>query len=135
MDDELVLLTLIAACAVHQAHRPRERTRLFRTVATRFNVDTFNKEACVHLFRFDHECISLIATHVLPFPLLRLENRCVVPRVEAMCILPHRFCYPNRLEVMEGLFGRQFTVLSALYSQWPRNYILLTDTYYFSLLL
>jgi nuclease HARBI1 len=112
MDDELVLLTLIAACAVHQSHRSRERTRLFRTVATRFNVDMFNKEACVHLFRFDHDCISLIATHLLPFPLLRLENRCVVPRVEAMCILLHRFCYPNRLEVMEGLFGRQFTVLS-----------------------
>jgi nuclease HARBI1 len=135
MDNELLLLTLIAAGAVHRAHRSRERTRLFRTVSTPFTVNAFNKEACVHLFRFDHDCIALIASRVLPYTLLRLENRCLIPRIEAMCILLHRFCYHNRLEDMDGLFGRQFTVLSRvvyemaekLYSSY-RHLVLLSSS-------
>jgi hypothetical protein len=129
----LILLTLIAACAVHWAPRSRERTRLFWTVPTRFNVDTFNNEACVYLFRFDHDFISLKAMHELLFPLLRLENRCIVLRIEAVCIMVHRFCYPNRLEFMEGLLGRQFTVLSRVVFAITDKYLILTDTYYFSL--
>jgi hypothetical protein len=121
MDNELLLLTLIAASAVHRAYRSRERTRLFRTASTHLTVNAFNKEACVHLFRFDHDCIVLIASRVLPCTLLRLENRCIVPRLEVMCILLHRFCYPNRLEVMEGLFGRQFTVLSRVVYAMAQN--------------
>jgi hypothetical protein len=94
---------LFAAGAVHRAHRSRERTGLFRRISTPFTVNAFNKEACVHLFRFDHDCIALIASRVLPCTLLRLENRCVVPRIEAMCILLHTFCYPNRLECYGGI--------------------------------
>ena len=39
-------------------------------------------------------------------------NLWVVPRIEESCILLHKLSYPDRLEVMKGLFGRQFTVLS-----------------------
>ena len=103
LDKELILLTLIATGAVHRAHRSRKRTRLFRTASKPFTVNALNNEACVHLFRFDHDCAVVIASRVLHCTLLRLGNRCVVPRIEAMWFLLHRFCYPNQLEVVDEI--------------------------------
>jgi hypothetical protein len=118
MDNELLLLTLIAASAVHRARRSRERTRLFRTVSTPFTVNAFNQEAYAHLFRFDHDFIALLASRVLPCTLLRLEID-VLSQELKQCAF---FCTDSAIQIGSRLWrdclGVSLLFCLALYTQW-----------------
>jgi nuclease HARBI1 len=109
--DELAVLVAIAARA-HHCIVLRQRTRIYSSVIARFDLESHNTEACEHLFRFRHAEIIAICSNIGVDSNITLKNRCVLPKIEAMCIFLNRLAYPSRLEGMERIFGRQFTVLS-----------------------
>jgi nuclease HARBI1 len=114
MDEILELVTAAAASHYHRTQRSlvRQRTGLYKVSDFQFDLSLFNKESCLHLFRFEHRHIQTVCRILFPLTHIVLDNRGKVPATEAVCILLHRLAYPNRLECMERVFARHFSIIS-----------------------
>ena len=98
-DEEAVLLML---CDM----REREKTK------KTFNLSSIADEDCRLLFRFEKQYIPQLKD-ALHFPdNFICEQGCKVSGAEALCILPRRLAYPNRLSDISPLFGRSSSELS-----------------------
>jgi nuclease HARBI1 len=111
-EDDLILILAVAAGEINRRSARRKRSGFYKTVESRFQLEAITAEACLLLFRFQHSHILFLRSLLFAEAVVSLENRCVVPSTEALCIMLNRFCYPNRLEAMEKVFGRHFSVLA-----------------------
>jgi hypothetical protein len=92
--DELAVLVAIAVRAYHRIAL-RQRTRIYSSIIARFDLESHNPEACEHLSRFRQAEIISICSIIGVDSNITLENRCVLPKVEAMRILLNRL--PTRI--------------------------------------
>ena len=64
VDEGAIMLALTAAAAFYRKRRHRERARLYHNEVSLFNSNSFSKEACFHLFRFEQSNIIQISTYI-----------------------------------------------------------------------
>lgn len=65
---------------------------------------------------FVKEDIVVLAQLLLLPEFVVLDNRCKIPRVEALCIVLWRLAYPSRLHIGARMFGRSTSVLSRVFA-------------------
>lgn len=93
---------------------PDTRPTTYDPDRPKFNLDEFSEGQCKVFFRFYKEDIELLANALRIPEEIRLENRCVVNKIDALCILLARLAYPCRLVQLERMFGRPKTTLSMI---------------------
>lgn len=91
---------------------PDESETTYNPDGAKFDLDSFSDVQCWEHFRFLKDDIVYLADlFQLPEKII-LENRCVVKKVDALCMFLARMAYPNRLVQLEAFFNRPKTTVS-----------------------
>ena len=120
--EDLILLPELEKRSRECAARAERRARHGK----RMDFESLTPEQCKSWFRFEKVYIPGLVTALgLPEELVA-SNRTRCTGLEGLCILLRRLAYPNRLEDLEGIFGRGVSELSVitnlvldfLYEKW-----------------